>query len=366
MSSLLAGGLFTQADSNKDQKLSQAEFTALGGVWFDKLDARKGGALTQEQFSEGLDDVLPEISFGGGGGGGFGGGRGPGGQRGGNEGMAFGIGRFVAPGLFSGFDRDTNGSLTRVEMTGTFASWYAGIDTNKTDALTSRQFSEGFPSAMPRSNLGGGRGGFGGPGGPGGPGGGFGGMGMFSRRDLAAQMVSQGDQDKNSALSKPELVAVMEIWFDKMDTAKSGKLSQEQFIEKLGDVQGGGSGAGRAFGPGLFAATDADKDGSVTRVEFKGSFEKWFAEWDTEKSGALNSEALYAGLREVMPQQGFGGFGGGGGAGPGQGGQRGVGGGRGPGGGGGGFGGGDGGAPARPLTAEQVGLVRAWIDQGAK
>ena len=35
--------------------------------------------------------------------------------------------------------------------------------------------------------------------------------------------------------------------------------------------------------------------------------------------------------------------------------------------GGGGFPGGRGGdAPAKPLTAEQVGLVRAWIDQGAK
>jgi len=62
--------------------------------------------------------------------------------------------------------------------------------------------------------------------------------------------------------------------------------------------------------------------------------------------------------------------------GPGHGGPGGPGGGRPPGGpqGGGGFGGGPGGPrgpggfgpPPKPLTAEQVGLLRAWVDQGSK
>jgi hypothetical protein len=57
--------------------------------------------------------------------------------------------------------------------------------------------------------------------------------------------------------------------------------------------------------------------------------------------------------------------GGRGGRGPG-GGQPGGGGAGRPGRGGPGGGGGPGGPPAKPLTAEQVGLIRAWIDQGAK
>src|SRR6185369_6000961 len=111
---------------------------------------------------------------------------------------------------------------------------------------------------------------------------------------------------------------------------------------------------------GIFTAADLDKNGSVTRAELQSAFDKWFSEWDSEKAGALNEEKLYAGLREVLPQQQFGGFGGGGG----QGGQGGRGGG-GAGGAGGPGAAGSGPAP-KPLTPEQVGLVRAWIDQGAK
>ena len=99
-----------------------------------------------------------------------------------------------------------------------------------------------------------------------------------------------------------------------------------------------------AMGLGLFAALDGDKDDSLTLVEVEASFENWFTSFDPAKSGALDNDSLYAGLRETLPQ-GFGGMGGPGG----------------------GFPGGRGGdAPAKPLTAEEVGLVRAWIDQGAK
>lgn len=99
------------------------------------------------------------------------------------------------------------------------------------------------------------------------------------------------------------------------------------------------------MGPGLFTAADADKNGSVTRGEFTTTFEKWFVEWDAAKRGSLNEEQVADGLRAALPQGGFGGFGGGG-----------------PG----GFGGGNAGPAPKPLTAVQVGLIRAWIDQGAK
>jgi hypothetical protein len=288
-------------------------------------------------------------------------------------------------------------------------------------------------TAMP-PKPGAGRGG-GGPGGgfgvgPGGRGGGFGPGSM-----LARQMVTQGDSDKDQKLSKAEFSKLAETWFDKLDRDRTGKLTQEQFSERLGDVlpapqrQGGGPGPGagpgdgpgsagaqagrppggqdgpggpggppgggrggfgpgRFIGPGLFAATDTDKDGSVTRAEFKATFEKWFTQWDTEKSGALGEDKIREGLNATLPRPDFGGQGGfaGGGRGP-QGGQGGPG---GPGGppaagaggpppGGGGFGGAGGpggqggpgggggfGPPPKPLTAEQVGLIRAWIDQGAK
>src|SRR5207302_1922938 len=49
---MLAPQIFSQADKNRDQKLSKDEFTGLSDVWFDKLDPDKDGKLSQEQFTE--------------------------------------------------------------------------------------------------------------------------------------------------------------------------------------------------------------------------------------------------------------------------------------------------------------------------
>ena len=166
-------------------------------------------------------------------------------------------------------------------------------------------------------------------------------------------MIAQGDKDNDQKLSKSELTALADAWFDKLDPDKTGKLTQDQFVDKLGDVlppppgrrEGGPPGGGRGFGPGrfigpgLFAAADTNKHGSLTRAEWKATLVKWHGDWDAEKSGALGEEKLRDGLNAALPRPNFGG----------------------PGGPGGGFG-----PPPKPLTAEQVGLVRAWIDQGAK
>jgi len=382
MANFIAPQLFSLADKDKDGRITKEEFAALADTWFDRLDLKQSGKVAQEQFAEGLDEVLPppqapRADFGGG--------RGPGGQRGGNEGMGFGPGRFIGSGLFTAADADKDGSLTRAELKGAFEKWFSDWDTNKSNSLNEQQLRDGLNARLPRPNFGG----FGG-----GPGGGPGGFGGFGRSALAQQMLSRGDKDKDQKLSKTEFTALAESWFDKMDSAKAGKLTQEQFTEKLAEVlglsdRGGGAaqrprrdenqspGGGPGFaptgsvGPGLFTAADSDKDGFLTGTEFKSSFEKWFSEWDNEKTGALNEEQLYAGLRTLLPQQNFGGFGGGPGGSGGRGGPGGPAGrGRGPTGAGGPggfdfFGGGQGPAP-KPLTAEQVGLVRAWIDQGAK
>ena len=240
----------------------------------------------------------------------------------------------------------------------------------------------------------------GGPGGGPGGGGGFG-PGMM----LARQMVSQGDKDSDQKLTKTEFTTLADSWFDKLDPEKTGKVSQQQFTEKFGDIlpppqgfgqpgggqreqRGRGFGPGRFIGPGFFTVADTDKDGSLTRAELKGTFENWFTKWDSDKSGSLTEEKVREGLNAALPRPQFGGWGGPGGAGPGGGGGgQGFAGGRGPGGPGGagggapgggpGFGpqGGPGGAggpgggfgqPPKPLTKEQVSLVRAWIEQGAK
>jgi outer membrane protein assembly factor BamB len=161
--------------------------------------------------------------------------------------------------------------------------------------------------------------------GPGGRGG-FG-PGMF----IAPQILSQADQNSDKKLTKDEFTALADVWFDKLDSPKSGKLTQSQFAEGLSEIlpppQGfgppgggpppgggaapaggrGGFGPGRFIGPGLFAAMDADRDGSLTREELKATFAKWFADWDSAKSGFLTEEQLRDGLNAALPRPGFGG-----------------------------------------------------------
>jgi len=167
--------------------------------------------------------------------------------------------------------------------------------------------------------------------GPGGRGG-FG-PGMF----IAPQMFSQADKNADGKLTKEELVSLADVWFGKLDTEKSGKITQAQFIEKLPEVlpppQGfgppgggpppgarpGGPGPGRFIGPGLFTAADANKNGSLTREELSATFAKWFSDWDTGKNGFLTEDQLRDGLNTVLPRPEFRGQGGpgGGGRGPG-------------------------------------------------
>ena len=185
----------------------------------------------------------------------------------------------------------------------------------------------------------GGPGGFGRFGGPGGPGG-FG-PGML----LAPRLLAQADKNGDQKLTREEFTGLANTWFDKLDPDKTGKVSQEQFVAKLGEIlppPQGQQGLGRpgVGGPGgfdpvrftaspLFQALNPDKDASLTRNELEATFDKWFTQWDTNKSGALNEAALRTGLNAALPQPNFaggpmgaamGGRGGRGGGGPGFGG----------------------------------------------
>src|SRR5207253_2670160 len=111
------------------------------------------------------------------------------------------------------------------------------------------------------------------------------------------------------------------------DKEKAGKLSQDQFSQSFTNIVapppdapgGGGMRRGGGLGRGLFDATDANKDGSITAEEFRGSFDKWFTQWDTQKSGSLDSGKLREGLNAALPRPQFGGGRGGGGPGGGRG-----------------------------------------------
>ena len=135
--------------------------------------------------------------------------------------------------------------------------------------------------------------------------------------------MSQADKDGNARVTREELAALSEAWFDRLDPEKAGKLTQEQFTGRFPDLlaqgpeagpreagrpadgkraQGGpGGGPARFVAPAFFAAADGNKDGALTRDEWKALFGKWFDEWDAGKKGFLDEGTLREGLIAALP-----------------------------------------------------------------
>jgi outer membrane protein assembly factor BamB len=122
-------------------------------------------------------------------------------------------------------------------------------------------------------------------------------------------MMAQGDKNDDAGLSREEMVALAGTWFDKLDPQKTGKVTKEQFVERVGDVlppppgaPGGGSfKPGPIVGPGLFGAADADQNGSLTRDELAKTLGGWYAKWSGGKNDPLDANQILDGLSTILP-----------------------------------------------------------------
>ena len=61
---------------------------------------------------------------------------------------------------------------------------------------------------------------------------------------LATQMVTAGDKNSDKKISRDELSALADSWFDKLDTTGAGKVSQADFTSRFGSVLPAESGSG--------------------------------------------------------------------------------------------------------------------------
>jgi spore coat protein H len=90
-------------------------------------------------------------------------------------------------------------------------------------------------------------------------------------------------------------------------------LSSDQWaaMEPKGEHGAASEGPGRGpaepggFGPAMFVVPsflrgDQDRDGKLSKPEFEALSEKWFQDWDKEKSDKLNGDQLRAGLNTLM------------------------------------------------------------------
>jgi type 1 glutamine amidotransferase len=98
---------------------------------------------------------------------------------------------------------------------------------------------------------------------------------------LAMQMVSAGDKNSDQKLSRDELNALADAWFDKLDPNKTGKVTQADFTANFASLMPAPqmANAGRAAGAGRGAAAPQGKDNEVgTWPDFNkmiGGFFKW-------------------------------------------------------------------------------------------
>jgi type 1 glutamine amidotransferase len=89
--------------------------------------------------------------------------------------------------------------------------------------------------------------------------GGFGGGGAAAQRNatattLATQFVAQADKNGDGKITRQELVALADDWYNKIDTARAGKIGRADFASRFNaavmppaPARGGFGGGGRAF-----------------------------------------------------------------------------------------------------------------------
>jgi hypothetical protein len=51
----------------------------------------------------------------------------------------------------------------------------------------------------------------------------------------------------------------------------------------------------------LFTSLDTDNDGTLTRPELEAGFNSWFNAWDTTHSGTLSQNQIAAGISKLLP-----------------------------------------------------------------
>ncbi|MEW6160731.1 MAG: CotH kinase family protein, partial [Verrucomicrobiota bacterium] len=87
--------------------------------------------------------------------------------------------------------------------------------------------------------------------------------------------------------------------------SKGESIPEFGFGQRGPGGRGGDFGPGNFLGGPLMTSLDGNKDSELTRAEVVDGFKRWFHSWNTDKSGTLTEEQLRAGItQELTPFRG--------------------------------------------------------------
>ena len=101
--------------------------------------------------------------------------------------------------------------------------------------------------------------------------------------------------------STADLFSLQKVW----DVRLQFPAGQWEALEPKGGGEGpfggrGGFNPNRFMAPVWLRAFDANQDASVTRDEFLGAFRRWSTDWDKDKKGHLDTDALREGFNRAL------------------------------------------------------------------
>ena len=128
---------------------------------------------------------------------------------------------------------------------------------------------------------------------------------------IAKQLVRDGDRNTDQQLTRDELVSVVAVWFEALDSDGLGRVKQDEFVSKFQKLLSVGE-AGPTTAPRIFAlassalsfftVADQNHDVSLDRAELNQIFEEWSHAWDGDADGTLGEAELVRGLNAVLPK----------------------------------------------------------------